>query len=178
MGAGNIEVVCPKCRERGRVPADLAGEYVDCASCDHAFLVPGGAAGGADARREPGARVKSQCPKCGAVERVAERRVGSRVKCGGCGYEYEVLAPTTVEQQYRYRMVQMPPNIRISAGDSSQGRAAAYLEEVVTEYAEDGWEFYRVDSIGVIVPPGCLLVLLGVPATQKHYHVITFRRPA
>jgi hypothetical protein len=42
--------------------------------------------------------------------------------------------------------------------------AARYLENVVNEHAERGWEFCRVNQIGVGVSPGCLNALLGVRA--------------
>ena len=49
---------------------------------------------------------------------------------------------------YRYRMIQVPPTIPVSK--SQQGTAAAeYMEIVVNEQAAEGWEFYRVDQVGV-----------------------------
>ncbi len=56
--------------------------------------------------------------------------------------------------------------------------AAAYMEKVVNEYARQGWEFFRVDSIGVDVQPGCFDALSGKKATSSMYHVITFRKEA
>src|SRR4051812_29989596 len=55
---------------------------------------------------------------------------------------------------YIYKMVQVPPTIVIREQRGSE--AAAYLEGVVNTHASNGWEFYRIDSIGVRVPPGCL----------------------
>jgi transcription elongation factor Elf1 len=122
--------------------------------------------------------VDAKCPKCRTVGVVPERLIGKRVECSSCGYEFEVLAPTSVEQVYRYKMVQIPPNVRVEQGATTKGRAAAYLEEVVNDEAADGWEFYRVDAIGVVVPPGCLAGLFGARSTQITYSVITFRRRA
>ncbi len=75
-------------------------------------------------------------------------------------------------------MVQVPPVLEVQEGTSTKGKAAAYLEDIVNEYAGMGWEFYRVDSIGIRVMPGCLGALLGVPPTDRVYHVVCFRRPA
>lgn len=51
---------------------------------------------------------------------------------------------------YKYKMVQIPPNVIVNAKKVSKDRAAAvYLENVVNEMAQDGWEFQRIDSIGV-----------------------------
>jgi hypothetical protein len=57
---------------------------------------------------------------------------------------------------YKYKMVQIPPNVIVNAKKVSKDRAAAvYLENVVNEMAQDGWEFQRIDSIGVQEQPGC-----------------------
>ena len=81
-----------------------------------------------------------------------------------------------------YKMVQIPPNIGASAR-SMLGRApdpsemaAAYLQGVVNEQAKDGWEFMRVDTIGVRTEPGCLAGLFGAKTTDENYYVVTFRR--
>jgi hypothetical protein len=75
---------------------------------------------------------------------------------------------------YDYKMVQIPPTIVLKEQNGSE--AAKYLETIVNENAGDGWEFYRVDSIGVRVQPGCLGVLLGHKQQTMEYYVITFRR--
>ena len=80
--------------------------------------------------------------------------------------------------QYVYKMVQMPPNIEIQEGTSTRGRAAGYLEGVVNEYARDGWEFFRVDQIGIRINPGCLAGMFGARADTVVYYVVTFRKQA
>ncbi len=75
-----------------------------------------------------------------------------------------------------YKMVQIPPQVAIGEGSSSRGVAAKYLESVVNEYSELGWEFQRVDAIGVQVNPGCLGGLFGAQTQQFNYYVITFRQ--
>lgn len=81
-----------------------------------------------------------------------------------------------------YKMVQIPPNIWVQAKsllgkapDPSQV-AAVYLETVVNKEAAGGWEFLRVDSIGVKSSPGCLGGLLGHKETQELFYVITFKK--
>ncbi|MEM5368965.1 DUF4177 domain-containing protein [Paraburkholderia azotifigens] len=78
---------------------------------------------------------------------------------------------------FEYKMVQVPPNIAVRAREHRGNEAAAYLEGVVNEHARDGWEFYRVDSIGVNVQPGCFDALFGRKAQSATYYVVTFRRP-
>jgi hypothetical protein len=79
---------------------------------------------------------------------------------------------------YEYMMIQMPPTIAIKAAQYRGNEAAAYLQELVNQQAAAGWEFYRVDTVGVVVQPGCLASLLfGRRADHVEYYVVTFRRP-
>jgi hypothetical protein len=78
---------------------------------------------------------------------------------------------------WTYKMVQVPPTITVDARGERGTEAARYLEDLVNRQAERGWEFYRVDSIGVISEPGCLGFLTGHRRTDMTYHVVTFRRP-
>ena len=75
---------------------------------------------------------------------------------------------------YKYKMVQIPPNVIVNAKKVSKDSAAAvYLENVVNEMAQDGWEFQRIDSIGVQEQPGCGR---GKQVGPVNYYVITFRQ--
>lgn len=78
---------------------------------------------------------------------------------------------------YIYKMVQVPPNIEVQASKQRGNEAAAYLEQVVNEYAAGGWEFYRIDSIGVSVKAGCFGVLSGKKDSTASYYVISLRKP-
>ncbi|MGH8383846.1 DUF4177 domain-containing protein [Pseudomonas sp.] len=78
---------------------------------------------------------------------------------------------------FEYKMVQVPPNVEVQAKQHKGNEAAAYLETVVNQYAKQGWEFYRVDTIGVSVQPGCFDALFGKKASLNNYYVISFRRP-
>jgi len=77
---------------------------------------------------------------------------------------------------YQYKMVQVPPVIRIKYKEQQGGEAAAYLEEIVNQQAREGWEFYRVDPIGIHTQPGCFASLFGQKALTLKYYVITFRK--
>ena len=78
---------------------------------------------------------------------------------------------------YVYKMVQVPPNIEVKANKHRGNEAAVYLETVVNEYASEGWEFYRIDSIGVSVKAGCFDALKGKKDSMASYYVISFRKP-
>lgn len=77
---------------------------------------------------------------------------------------------------HQYKMVQVPPNIEVQSKQHKGNEAAAYLEGVVNSQAKEGWEFYRVDAIGVNVKPGCIAGLLGQKEVLSTYYVVTFRR--
>jgi predicted GNAT family acetyltransferase len=89
-----------------------------------------------------------------------------------------VSAARAVEerQTFEYRMFQIPPNVTVKQKDAKGDEAALYLQRIVNEQARQGWEFVRVDTIGVQTEPGCLGSLLGAQATMFHYYVVTFRR--
>lgn len=78
---------------------------------------------------------------------------------------------------YIYKMVQVPPNIEVRAKEHRGNEAAVYLENVVNSYAEDGWEFYRIDTVGVSVKAGCFDALLGKKNMLSSYYVISLRKP-
>jgi hypothetical protein len=77
---------------------------------------------------------------------------------------------------YTYKMLQIPPNVIVEKKAPRERAAAMYLEEVVSEWAQNGWEFYSVESIGIWENPGCLTALFGAKATITESYVVVFRR--
>lgn len=75
-------------------------------------------------------------------------------------------------------MLQIPPNVEVQAKQHKGNEAAAYLENIVNKHAQDGWEFYRIDEVGVKTQPGCLAALFGNKGDFNTYYVITLRKPA
>lgn len=74
--------------------------------------------------------------------------------------------------KYEYKMVQAAPHI-IAQKKNIQTAAADYLQELVNQYASQGWEFFRVDEFSTEEAAGCFS---GGKTTSKTYKVITFRR--
>jgi len=103
--------------------------------------------------------------------------------CGG-GTPYGVLLDDAEQQleiaadrslqRHEYRMLQIPPSITVKHAFGNE--AAIYLQSIVNEQASQGWEFIRVDTIGINVPAGCLAGLFGGQSTTQQYYVVTFRR--
>ncbi len=78
---------------------------------------------------------------------------------------------------YEHKMVQIKPTIAVHGSAHSGDDAARYLQDVVDQHTADGWEFYRVDTLSVAVPPGCLAAFFGAAPAHDQYYVVTFRRP-
>ena len=81
-------------------------------------------------------------------------------------------------RSYRYKMIQIAPSLVVNAQVVQGQEAAQHLEGIVNQWAAAGWEFYRVDTMGIYTPPGCLAGLFGGQTTYSQYYVVTFRRPA
>jgi len=77
---------------------------------------------------------------------------------------------------YEYKMVQIPPSISIKAKDARGQEAAWYLQEIINTLAGQGWEFYRIDTVGVVQNPGCLGSLFGASKVFFTYYVVSFKR--
>lgn len=88
----------------------------------------------------------------------------------------DLAAPQPQRRQgrYTYKMLQIAPSLIVNASQHQGQEAANYLESIVNQWAAAGWEFYRVDTMNIYVPPGCLG--LGGQGTNTHYYVVTFRR--
>lgn len=78
---------------------------------------------------------------------------------------------------YDYKMVQIPPTIQVKQKEYAGNEAAFYLQSVANEHAAQGWEFYRVDTVGVVIQPGCLASIFGAKRITTEYYVVTLRRP-
>jgi hypothetical protein len=79
--------------------------------------------------------------------------------------------------RYEYHMVQIPRAIVVKEKEYQGKEAAYYLQDIANKFAEENWEFWRVDTIGVFIKPGCLAGLFGRAIEEQRYYVVTFRRP-
>lgn len=106
-----------------------------------------------------------------AVELAQEKR-GTTQEAGLHSDRMERSIPMA----YEYKMIQVPPNIVLKAKEVRGNEAAHYLQSIANEQAAAGWEFYRVDTVGVVTQPGCLPSLFGAKQTLIEYYVVTFRK--
>lgn len=81
---------------------------------------------------------------------------------------------------YKYKCVQIPMDITVSLKAKSKPTeyAAVYLEGVINDMANEGWEFYRIDMMAVNEKAGCFAALSGKKDASYEVGVITFRREA
>lgn len=77
---------------------------------------------------------------------------------------------------YDYLTVQVPPTIVVRSKDLVGNEAAQFLQTLIDSHAASGWDFYRVDTLGVLEQPGCLAAIFGAREVLRHYFVVTFRR--
>ena len=78
---------------------------------------------------------------------------------------------------YNYKTYQLPQTISASAKDKDTA-VADMVARVINDHNKDGWEYYRADSFGVAVAPGCIGSLFGAKHEYINYSVLVFRRPA
>ena len=82
--------------------------------------------------------------------------------------------------EWEYKVVAIPHDIavmrKLFSVPDPVATAAGYVERVINEHAQQGWEFFHADTISVTVPPGCLGQLLGQKETTIFYNILTFRR--
>ena len=76
---------------------------------------------------------------------------------------------------FEYKMIQLPQTFLLKKDTGNE--IAVHLEKLIQEWAGKGWEFYRIDSVGVAVQPGCLGALTGVKQSMTYYNIVAFRRP-
>jgi hypothetical protein len=73
-------------------------------------------------------------------------------------------------------MIQIAPALVVSARAQQGQEAASYLEGIVNQWSAAGWEFYRIDTMSIYTPPGCLGALFGGNTSMTNYYVVTFRQ--
>lgn len=80
------------------------------------------------------------------------------------------------DRLYEYYMLQVPSNFAAQQNTTTGHEIATYVQEWANRLASEGWEFYRIDSMGMMETPGCLSGLFGGQASYTQYSIMTFRR--
>jgi uncharacterized Zn finger protein (UPF0148 family) len=183
LGGHSVAYECPKCSTGLKSPLDEAGKSDTCPQCGTQFVVPGTEERDRIRQEEQVAKLEKE-QKAEAARRQKELHEAAERELQTAKKRAEQAArqsqstafadPPVFEGPFEYRMVQIPPAVVV---DKAKGREAAdYLERVVNDHAQKGWEFYRIDDFTILEKPGCLLALFNVPPTAHAYYVVTFRR--
>ena len=53
---------------------------------------------------------------------------------------------------------------------------ASQLTDLINSEATGGWDFYQINSVSMMVSPGCLLSLFGAPSFPMSYDMAIFRK--
>lgn len=77
-------------------------------------------------------------------------------------------------ENYDFKMIQLPQTFALQKDTGKE--VAVYLEKLSQDMSVQGWQFYRIDQVGVAVSPGCLGAMTGVKQTMTYYNVVTFRK--
>lgn len=56
-------------------------------------------------------------------------------------------------------------------------KVSEQLQAVISRYAQDGWEFYRIDKVDIQITPGCMAALFGAKVSFITFDQVIFRRP-
>ena len=84
------------------------------------------------------------------------------------------LAMTFGAMMYEYKIVAVPPSIDLKGTTQNGQEAAIYLKAQVDDHAVEGWDFYRIASVGFQVPDS--FVALAEPLFSGSNLTLCFRR--
>jgi hypothetical protein len=55
-------------------------------------------------------------------------------------------------------------------------KVSEQLRDLINPMAKQGWEFYRIDKVDIMVKPGCWASLFGAKASFLAFDQVIFRR--
>jgi hypothetical protein len=73
---------------------------------------------------------------------------------------------------YKYHVEPLVLSVKEQGSSSEIAGRVAFL---LNHFAEQGWEFMRLESVPVTVKPGCLAALTGSPAQVIYLPQLVFR---
>lgn len=76
---------------------------------------------------------------------------------------------------FEYRILPFLGDIR-SRDQRSAQRVSEQLKATIDANIGDGWEFYRIDQVQILVRPGCLAAIFGARASTMALDQVIFRR--
>jgi hypothetical protein len=117
------------------------------------------------------------CPNCGFAN-IAEKQ-----NCKNCN---ALLSTTTTKLSSTSTVFQVSATgheylVVPFVGEGKSGtfiakEIANQLQAAINHYVAQGWDYYGMEKVNIVVPPGCLASLLGATAQTVTYDQIIFRR--
>lgn len=73
---------------------------------------------------------------------------------------------------HQYRVV---PFIGTIKGEKI-AQVSEQLQKLIEDNERQGWEFYSIERVGVLIKQGCLAAFFGSPTRQIDYDQVIFRK--
>ncbi|MBI2861646.1 MAG: hypothetical protein HYX89_02380 [Chloroflexi bacterium] len=77
--------------------------------------------------------------------------------------------------RYEYRVVPFIGDV-VGRDKKTAEKVAAQLNQVISSNIGNGWEFFRIDQVQILVRPGCLGGPFGAQSSTAGLDMIPFRR--
>jgi len=74
---------------------------------------------------------------------------------------------------YQYKVV--PFIGKLKSGESAE-IAAQQLQNLISQYTSQGWEFVQLGDVNIEIQPGCIAALLGQKASYITFDQVVFRK--
>ncbi len=120
-----------------------------------------------------------------------------KVVCANCGYENSsnrktckncrqvliassnteaIIKASTSIAEFKYLIIPFIGKLKRGVFDmESASNVSTQLQELIDQYSSQGWDFYRIDKVNILVQPGCLASLFGVKAEFLTFDQVIFR---
>jgi hypothetical protein len=77
---------------------------------------------------------------------------------------------------YQYKTIPLSTTVA-DVKETAEQAAANRLQKLINDHAQQGWEYYRVDTLDTAQKLGCFGIWLGSLSPKFHSQVVTFRKP-
>ncbi len=87
-----------------------------------------------------------------------------------------------MQNKWIYKVIAIPRDIGIMrkmfSAKLPEEIAAGYIEQIINDMAQHGWEYYRADECTIVERPGCFGMIFGRKEEAYTYNMLVFRRQA
>ena len=76
---------------------------------------------------------------------------------------------------FQYKVIEVPGIMAIKNVKELQKAQKSY-QNLINEYAADGWELDKIDNLITQESPGCLLALFGVKPVERKHKLLIYKK--